>query len=350
MIFQQFQSTVTVSGRVQNVTNGLWSNGSPIATQFYLLPSQTAFTGSTNLAILNGAYYYNVYDQDPTVSDTAEVQFSVAYGNVNGSGSIVDLNKGATLTTQAVYSQFKNIILDPNDPLFTFQLSGSVVSGYQSNDIYVIGFSTVRFKDQVDNGTIQFNLSGSKGNFSFIDDSSTSIQTSVGASGQVYNIINGSLVSGSINTYDSAGRGFGLFYPEIGIIVLNPVAIADKVGIELLPNEGTDQYYQNQNLLFKAIQAGGYFQARSTEFIPTSNYFVRVGNQDFNYSNNPTFVSSSNGQTNLLFPQFSTDPQVYITTVGLYDSNNNLVAVGKLSQPLLKTFDSEALIRVRLNF
>ena len=231
MIFKNFQTTDIVSGRVQTVSNGLWSNGSPIATQFFTNADQTAFTGSNAFSVLNGAYYFNAYDLDPATDDTAEVQFSVAYGHINGSGSLTNLSQGATLATEAIYSQYKNLILDPNDSQFTFALSGSLTSGYQSNDIYVLNFATLRFKEELDSGTIQFNLSGSRGNFSFIDDSSTNTANTVGSSGQVFNIINGTLASGSIRNYDSKGRGFGLFYPDIGIILLNPAAIADLVGV-----------------------------------------------------------------------------------------------------------------------
>jgi hypothetical protein len=44
------------------------------------------------------------------------------------------------------------------------------------------------------------------------------------------------------------------------------------------------------------------------------------------------------------------DPKVYITSVGLYDTNYNLVAVAKLSRPLQKSFDKELLIKVKLDF
>jgi hypothetical protein len=44
------------------------------------------------------------------------------------------------------------------------------------------------------------------------------------------------------------------------------------------------------------------------------------------------------------------NPKTYITTVGLYDDNNELLAVAKLSKPLLKSFSREALVRVRLEY
>jgi hypothetical protein len=96
-----------------------------------------------------------------------------------------------------------------------------------------------------------------------------------------------------------------------------------------------------------------YFKARKSEFLPSKHYFVRVKNQEFNYSNNPSFVSDgTDGKQagTIRFNQFFTNPQSYITTVGLYNDSNELVAVAKLSQPVMKSFDNESLIKVRLDF
>ena len=96
-----------------------------------------------------------------------------------------------------------------------------------------------------------------------------------------------------------------------------------------------------------------YFKARKSEFLPSKHYFVRVKNQEYNYSNNPSFVSDgTDGKTagTIRFNQFFTNPQSYITTVGLYNDSNELVAVAKVSQPVMKSFDNESLIKVRLDF
>jgi hypothetical protein len=76
--------------------------------------------------------------------------------------------------------------------------------------------------------------------------------------------------------------------------------------------------------------------------------FVRSRNAEFNYSTNPSFISGSTGE--VVFDQFINNPQVYITTVGMYNDANELVAVAKLSRPLLKDFTKECLIRVKLDF
>ena len=71
-------------------------------------------------------------------------------------------------------------------------------------------------------------------------------------------------------------------------------------------------------------------------------------NKEFNYSTNPSFATGSNGQ--LANQDFENDPRVYVTTVGLYNDANELLAVAKLSRPLEKSFHKEALLRVRLDF
>ena len=84
-------------------------------------------------------------------------------------------------------------------------------------------------------------------------------------------------------------------------------------------------------------------QARSSEQVKSSYYFVRVKNGEYNYSNNPSFVTGSLGE--LKFTTFIENPTSYITTVGLYNDNRELLAVAKLSQPITKDFTKEALIK-----
>ena len=69
---------------------------------------------------------------------------------------------------------------------------------------------------------------------------------------------------------------------------------------------------------------------------------------EYNFSNNPTFVTGSVGE----FSQatFIGDPKVYITTIGMYNDRQELLAVAKLSQPVQKSFSNEALIKVKLDF
>ena len=86
----------------------------------------------------------------------------------------------------------------------------------------------------------------------------------------------------------------------------------------------------------------------SEETISSDFIFIRARNSEFNYSENPSFISGSTGE--VLFQSFINAPQTYVTTVGLYNETNDLVAVAKLSRPLEKDFTKETLVRVKLDF
>jgi len=354
------------------VTTGLWSGDTGSLSGSYMFTSATQISSS-------GEYYYDVYNENPASDTTAEIQFAVAYGHVSGAGSpTLAQDDLAVLATKATYLQYKNILLDPSDDLFTF------VGGYSPNHIYVVNIQRARLKEQLDPGNWLLTLGGTNGIYTFIDDSfqTLSAKSKISKSGRVFNVVSGSLtgVSGSTvaTSASAAGKGFGLVYPDLGIIVLNPDAIIPTVGFESASagfgcgNAGAEDFtYSTANTtipfapytgslagtgreqrahdgLVRAIVSGSDFQARSAETISSTHYFVRLRNKDFNYTNNPTFYNNTNGQ--ILNEDFVQDPKVYATSVGLYNNSNELLAVAKMSRPLEKSFDKEALIRVRLDF
>ena len=92
----------------------------------------------------------------------------------------------------------------------------------------------------------------------------------------------------------------------------------------------------------------GDFYLNAQESITSDFIFVRPRSSEFNYSENPSFVTGSTGE--VLYSSFINNPQVYITTIGMYNDANELLAVAKLSRPLVKDFTKEALIRVKLDF
>jgi len=100
--------------------------------------------------------------------------------------------------------------------------------------------------------------------------------------------------------------------------------------------------------MYNAIKRGEYFVSRREEQLNTTHYFCRATNQKFNFSNNPTFFTSSDGS--LTNASFKNDPKSYITTVGLYNDTNELLAVAKLSKPILKSFSREAIVKVKLDY
>ena len=88
-------------------------------------------------------------------------------------------------------------------------------------------------------------------------------------------------------------------------------------------------------------------QFNNTVELNSTVYFCRVKHNEFNYSSKPTYLSGSK----IRVKTKTTDlPVSYITTIGLYSDNNELMAVSKLSEPLKKTPDNEFTIRVRLDY
>ena len=101
-------------------------------------------------------------------------------------------------------------------------------------------------------------------------------------------------------------------------------------------------------VFYNSIKSGSSFQARREEEISSTNYFVRVNNKNFHFSSNPTFSTGSDGS--LTQGTFFKDPKTVITQVGLYNDENELLAIAKLSKPILKSYSREAIIKVKLDF
>jgi hypothetical protein len=350
-IYKKFGTIDKVTNRTEIVTSGIWSGDAGSLTAFY--------TSSAQLNSSTGKYYLDVYNENPLTSDIAEVQFSIAYGDVNASGSpTLNQDDSSTLPTKAIYNQLKNVLLDSADAYFTDYAGNNMTS------FYAININRARYKERLDPGNISIDLSGSVGAFdkfvTLIDDSGGTDEN-VTTAGRVYYLASGSLnigsaLTSSISTYTASnGAGFGLFYPDMGIVLLNPSALSASVNGNLMAAVAstTALYHQSGSSsgslkLFDALNKGADFQARRTENVSTSHYFVRANNREFNFSNNPTFVSGSVGA--FVNSSFERDPKVYITTVGLYDDANELLAVAKTSRPIEKSFDKEIAIKVKLDF
>ena len=331
---------------LSTISSPLWSNGSATLTAFY--------TGSVQSGS-SGNYYYDIYNKAGSDS-TRQVQFAVAYGHIEGSGSLS--TSDGNNPSKAIYRQFRNICLKnpTSGTRFNFDgSSGGKAEGtrYEAADIFVINVNRARYREKIDPGNWELWL-GSGPKVKLIDDSGATANSSVKASQRVFNVVSGSIASGQsdIDTQaadETASDGsYGLFYPELGLIVLNAERLDVAANLNLATDETADTNQDNSMKLFDEIEAGGKFQARREEQIKSSHFFCRVPSDQYNWSQNPTYYQGDNAElTNTTFIQ---DPKEYITTVGLYNDNNELLAVAKLSQPLLKSRDREAVIKVRLDF
>jgi hypothetical protein len=341
-----------VANQTEVVTAGLWSDNLASLTTYYTASGQTTS---------QRRYYVDVYQDTPN-ADGAAVQFALAFGHALGSGSDSQgqLNDSPS---KAVYSQYRQLLLAPTDTRFTTAGSGS------TDYVYVLNFKRNRMKERLDPGNWEIPLkpissratnatgsvvTGSGNVIQLIDDSSIASAT-VGQSGKVYNIVSGSINSGVYNS--TAPVYYGLAYPDYGTLILDGKMLDQKLGFAT--NTGSSSEGNNHFVLFHSISGSALFTdpatadpygflARNSEKVTSTHYFVRIKNAEYNFSNNPSYVSGSVGQ--IAQSTFIGDPKTYITTVGLYNDNQELLAVAKLSKPLLKSFQREALIRVKLDF
>jgi hypothetical protein len=318
-----------------SITGPLWTGGSPTLTAFYSSSVQEA--GSS------GDFYLNVY-QTASTDAAAEVQFAIAYGDLLGSGSSW-YNPGVpgASPTRTTYGQYRTLILGDENANFIF---GEVTS----SNFWVISVDRNQYKESLLPGTMTLRLSGSNGRLNLTDNSTISSTITFNEAGRVFQLVSGS--AGTVFTgsnsrgYSPNSGSYGWFLPDIGTLLLHPAAISSSIGVNASRSNNSDGL--NYRTLLTAISGGALYTANSQETISSDFIFVRARNAEFNYSENPSFISGSTGE--VLYNNFINNPQTFPTTIGLYNDNNELLAVAKLSRPLLKDFTKEALVRVKLDF
>ena len=342
MAFQRFNpENDVVENQRTTISSGLWTGGSSTLTGFFTQSSNGNITGSV----------LELYNVDPNTDTSAETQIAVGYANIHGSGSAGNTTKLTTggRQTAALYRQFRNVILAPNTDEFTFTGAPS-----SSDDFYFISFQRARQREKIDPGNWELQLtgqmSGKAAKIQLIDDSGAGLNPTVNEGGRVFNVVSGSINDG-INTAAASqpGGGLGLFYPDLGIILLDASQMEASGGIADPVNPRSSDTFDNRpQKFYNSIKSGSSFQARREEEISSTNYFIRANNKDFNFSSNPTFSTGSDGS--LTQGTFFKDPKTFITQVGLYNDENELLAIAKLSKPILKSYSREAIIKVKLDF
>ena len=333
---------------------------------------------TASLSAAQKKYYYNL-------QYSSADQLSVAFGHLGGSGSTgtngsLDNLKGET---EAIYRYYANLTMDDDlvkkGFVFDSGSDGSTVlaPGHQSDGdrgepgMYFITAERNRMKDRVNKGTWTIELSGSatsgapSASLKLTDDSAYTDggQTSTVA-GPRYNI-----VAGEAGTRTSKTPVHGWFYPNIGLFAIRQSTVSSSIpGYKTGSVANSDDRvlglnaasgglgmevgigganHTNAIKMVNALRKGTH-TLRAEEDQTTTSYFCRARANQFNATNNPTWLSGSSGRLANLDMEGSLE--VYATTVGLYDSSYNLVAVGRVSKPIKKTFKTESTFKVNLTF
>ena len=334
----------------QAVSQTCWSNNAPVLEQF--------FTSSTQAASISGKYYLNVF-QTGSDNPNSVTQFNIAFGDATGRGTVLYNSQVAGYSpSRTIYGQYRSLMLEDENATFNF---GGVVSDY----FYVLSVERARYKEVLFNGSLDLRLSGSSTTAGTLTnlrltDNSNDVSTPSyfgvqpyyqivsGSQGSAYNKVSG--INNNTTGYTSVSGSYGLYFPDTATIILNGSALdlASNQGISLGTQLSNNVDQDNPFKLFAAMSGSAHFGLNCQETITSDFVFIRARNSEFNYSENPSFVSGSTGE--VLFPYFINNPQVFPTTIGLYNDGNDLLAVAKLSRPIIKDFTKEALVRVKLDF
>jgi hypothetical protein len=311
---------------------------------------------------LSKKYYHEIVDTSYCPNQNPISYFSVAYGNKNGSGSLYEGYETNDSPTRAIYSQTRLLALESNETEFKFYTNGVLGS---RGDIYIINFNRDSLSDRIDPGNFEINLKSlaglSNNVMTFIDNSEDILESkfSNDYAFTAFDIVSGSLTNGihnsgtgSIETNPNITT-YGKIYPNLGIIVFDAEKLDDELDFSsgLSINSDSNNSYKLFTSISGAASLGYHLKARASKNNKSNHYFVKVTAGSSNYSNNPTMVNENNQNNNIMkYNYFKYNPITYITTVGLYNDAKELLAVAKLSKPILKTPNKDILIKIRLNW
>lgn len=321
--------------------------------------------------------FQTVYDY-PYLSSSANHIFdiTVGVGSNSENHSKVSSQKAKK---RNVYNQLAQVLVgyDKQGKVLDFDVDGNILAGgAKHKDVYVIPFSRLLVKDEIKKGSFTMKL-GVGAAFTNPFASSIKITDASGSDGYFVNspageygvlFANNEVGSAMVNDHATIGTPCGLLYYQAGIAVLSASVFTGPAAggaastgphsagiLDADCQMNASQINATQMLTGANIQTNANALRHRIKDIVFNNttelnstiYFCRAHHNEFNYSTNPTYLTGSK----IRVKTNATDtPVSYITTIGLYNDNNELMAVSKLSEPLKKTPDVEFTLRVRLDY
>ena len=336
-------------------------------------------TDETNIKNHSHGMFQTVYDY-PYLSSSANHIFDITVGiGPNSSLYNVGDQKTQVAKKRNVYNQMAQVLVgyDVTGSVLDFDIDGNILAGGgKHKDVYILPFARLLVKDEIKKGSFSLKLGVNPSHETPFAASQINITDYSGSDGYLVNSPAGEY--GILFAFNSLGTPIhtshvasstngipvGLIYYQAGICVLTSSifdAYSATPGTGLLATRckmtsGGDDAWDNYRVL-----TGSTIQANADEFrhrlkditfnntteLNSTIYFCRAHHNEYNYSTNPTYLSNSKIRVKT---NASDNPVAYITTIGLYNDNNELMAVAKLSEPLKKTPDVEFTLRVRLDY
>mgnify|MGYP003122416803 FL=1 len=311
------------------------------------------FPNDANVKNYSHGQFQSVYDY-PYLSSSANHIFDISIGFDESSpmsGSISATQESKKIN---MYNQMSQVLLGytgSDNTVRKFELDTTLDAVNQMKESIFVNFSRLITKDQIKKGTVSIQLGTGSWSAPF-DSTGGSVKTLTDASA--------SATEGTANTlggdygllYDTSNTVRGLVFYQAGLIALSTSSFDTMTDFHSTSAGATSVL----NTFVSASISGSADALRkriknisfnNTTEINSSIYFCRVPHNKYNHSANPTYLSAST----IRVKSVNTDqPVAYITTIGLYSSDNELLAVAKLSEPLRKDPTNELTLRVRLDY
>tara|TARA_R110002072_G_scaffold250945_2_gene409693 strand:- start:318 stop:1382 length:1065 start_codon:yes stop_codon:yes gene_type:complete len=325
------------------------------------IPSGTY--GDNNVKNYSHGMFQSVYDY-PFLSSSANHIFDITVGysahSLCSSSAAVQNSKKIN-----IYNQMAQMLVgfDHTGSVREFDRDGDLASGTKHREVIFLNIARLLGKDELKKESFKITAAtgGAPETRTFItthqvtiSDYSSSTDYRVNSPAGEYGI----LYTGS-GAEIVAGSGVGLIYYQAGVAVLTGSIFPHDWGApDATYQTGSDTSVAGFEMVLTgaAISAScdGFRNVLNTmEFDNTTElnstiYFCRANHSDFNYSANPTYLTGSKirVKNNVRRNQ----PISYVTSIGLYSADNELLAVAKLSEPLKKTPSNELTLRVRLDY
>jgi len=327
----------------------------------------------TNVKNFSHGMFQSIYDY-PYLSSSANHILDVSYGFSTGSAL------SASVTNQQ--SKKLNIYNQMAQLLVGYDEDGHLSGGNKLTDVVFVNFSRLLVKDEIKKGSFEmvmgmsggYNLGGSMMNGLRVKlaDAGAATDYRTNSPAGEYAVLTASNDTGSPLQNNNVNCGLLFYQAGIAVLTASLFMVKGTLNTGLLSTSayaGTPSNVLSWSAgggvgkeeTFSASFTGSNIETLSdnlrqriynisfnnTTELNSSIYFCRANHNEFNYSSNPTYTSSSQ----IVVKSTGDDlPVSYVTSVGLYSADNELLAVAKLSEPIRKDPTTELTFRVRLDF
>lgn len=340
-----FFKTLTSADRTQSRT--LLHESIPITgTLISGTYAQDASGRELNIKTFSHGMFQSVYDY-PYISSSANHIFDISAGFSSDALSLSSSTTSQRAKKVNIYNQMAQILVgyDTGSNVRTFDVDGNFAAGgAKHHNTIFLNFSRLLVKDEIKKGSFTLTLGTGP---TFADPFSATIDVKDTGAATSYKT---NSPAGEYGILKNGSTNVGLIYYQAGIAVLTSSVFGKTSGIDAkdrhhekhLTGSTIDEFSDGIRRRIQNISFNNTTELNSTIF------FCRANHDEFNYSSNPTYLAGSkiivkdNEPLNL--------PRAYVTTVGLYSPDNELMAVAKVSEPLRKDPTNELTLRVRLDY